>query len=62
MVVERSPHSSRVRMRDYVNSPPSISLLAGMGSLIDAPLQRLDTTRIVTGQTVRHMLYTDDHV
>lgn len=53
MVVERSPHASPVRMRGYVNSPPSMRLLGGMGSLIDALQQRLDSSRIVTGQAVR---------
>ena len=62
MVVERSTHLPPVRMQGYVNSPPSMRLLGGMGSLIDALHQRLDTTRIVTGQTVRRMRCTDDHV
>jgi monoamine oxidase len=62
MLVERSPHSPLVRMRGYVNSPPSMRLVGGMGSLIDALHQRLDRTRIVTGQTVQRMRCTDGHV
>lgn len=62
MMVERSPHGSPVRMRGYVNSPPSMRLLGGMGSLIDALHQRLDRTRIATCQTVRRMRCTGDEV
>lgn len=62
MVVERSPHSPPVRMRGYVNSPPSMRLVGGMGSLIDALHQCLDRTRIVTGQSVRRMRCTEAHV
>jgi monoamine oxidase len=53
MVVERSPHSPPMRMQGYMNSPPSMRLAGGMGALIDALQQRLDTTRIMTGQSVR---------
>jgi monoamine oxidase len=62
MVVERSPHSPPVRMRGYVNSPPSMRLVGGMGSLIDALHQCLDRTRIVTGQSVQRMRCTGGHV
>lgn len=62
MLVERSLHSPPVRMRGYVNSPPSMRLLGGMGSLIDALHQRLNRTRVVTGQTVRCMRCTGDQV
>lgn len=58
MVVERSPHSPPMRMRGYVNSPPSIRLQGGMGALTDALWQRLDASRIVTGQAVRRLLCT----
>ena len=59
MMVEHSPHAPPVRMPGYVNSPPSMRLLGGMGSLIDALQQRLDSSRIVTGQAVRHLHCTD---
>jgi monoamine oxidase len=55
MVVERSPHSPPMRVQGYVNSPPSMRLQGGMGALIDALRQRLDGTRILTGQTVRRL-------
>lgn len=59
MMVERSPHAPPVRMRGYLSSPPSMRLVGGMGALVDALHQRLDETRIVTGQTVRRMRCTD---
>lgn len=62
MMIERASHAPPVRMRGYLSSPPSMRLVGGMGSLIDALLQRLDRTRIVTGQSVRRMRCTDVHV
>ena len=62
MLVERSPSAPVRRMQGYVNSPPSMRLVGGMGALTDALLQRLDATRIVTGQSVRRMRCTDAQV
>ncbi len=62
MVVERSPSEPVRRMRGYVNSPPSMRLVGGMGALTDALLQRLDATRIVTGQSVRRLRCTETQV
>lgn len=62
MLVEHSPSEPVRRMRGYVNSPPSMRLVGGMGALTDALLQRLDATRIVTGQSVRRMRCTDAQV
>jgi monoamine oxidase len=59
MLVERSPHDPPMRMQGYVNSPPSMRLVGGMGALADALRQRLDGARIVTGETVRQMRWTD---
>lgn len=59
MLVERSPHEPPMRMQGYVNSPPSMRLVGGMGALADALRQRLDGARIVTGETVRQMRWTD---
>lgn len=52
MVVERSPNDPPRRMPGYVNSPPSMRLQGGMGALIEALYQRLDPTRVMTGQKV----------
>lgn len=62
MVVERSPHEPPTRMRGYVNSPASMRLVGGMGALIDALRRELDTTRIITGQTVRRVHSSEQHV
>lgn len=62
MVVERSPNEPPMRVRGYVNSPASIRLMGGMGALIDALFRRLESPRVITGQTVRHLRSTDDHV
>lgn len=62
MVVERAPHEPPMRMRGYVNSPPSVRLVGGMASLTEALQHRLDATRILTGETVRHLRIADDQV
>ncbi len=62
MVVERSPDAPPTRTRGYVNSPPSVRLIGGMGALIDALHQALDPARIITGQTVRRLRSADPHV
>ncbi len=62
MVVERSPDAPPARTRGYVNSPPSMRLIGGMGALIDALHRALDPARILTGQTVRHLRSADAHV
>ena len=61
-VVERSPHEPAARVRGYANSPPSMRLLGGMGALTDALHRRLDATRIHTGQAVRRLRSTPQHV
>ncbi|MEO8015403.1 MAG: FAD-dependent oxidoreductase, partial [Polaromonas sp.] len=61
-VVERSSHEPPVRTRGYVNSPASMRLMGGMGALTDALHRRLDATRIHTGQTVRRLRSTQQHV
>ena len=61
-VVERSPHEPPTRVRGYVNSPASMRLVGGMGALTDALHRRLDATRIHTGQAVRRLRSTPQHV
>lgn len=61
-VVERSPHEPPARVRGYVNSPASMRLVGGMGALTDALHRRLDSTRIHTGQAVRRLRSTPQHV
>ena len=61
-VVERSPHEPPARVRGYTNSPPSMRLTGGMAALTDALHRRLDATRIHTGQAVRRLRCTPQHV
>lgn len=61
-VVERSLHEPPVRVRGYANSPPSMRLVGGMAALTDALHRRLDATRLHTGQTVRRLRCTPQHV
>ena len=61
-VVERSPHEPPTRVQGYANSPASMRLVGGMGALTDALHRRLDATRIHTGQAVRRLRSTPQHV
>lgn len=55
MLVERSPNEPAVRTRGYKSTPPSMRLKGGMVTVIDALYHRLDTTKILTNQTVRRL-------
>ena len=59
MVVECSPDEPPMRVRGFVNSPPSMRLLGGMSALIHALYGRLDTARVLTGQAVRSLRATE---
>ncbi|MGB7756782.1 MAG: FAD-dependent oxidoreductase [Salinisphaera sp.] len=58
IIVERFPGEQPIRMRGYVNSPPSMRLAGGMSALTGAVRRRLDTRRIMTGQAVRRLCAT----
>lgn len=62
MMVERSADAPPARTHGYVNSPPSMRLIGGMGALVDALHRTLDSARIQTGQTVRAVRSTTSHV
>lgn len=62
MVVERSPEEPPVRMRGYVNSPASMRLVGGMGSLIEALRNTLAPANIITGHRVRRLRKHDGHI
>ncbi|WCM24975.1 FAD-dependent oxidoreductase [Paraburkholderia bryophila] len=62
MMVERSHNDAATRVRGYANSPPSMRLLGGMGTLIAALQRKLDAARIFTGQAVRRLRRGDSHV
>ena len=55
MVVERSLAGPPVRTRGYASAPPSMRLVGGMAALTDALHQRLRSTRVLTGQSVRRL-------
>ena len=61
-VVERSPQELPMRVRGYVNSPTSMRLIGGLGALTDAIHRRLNATHIYTGQTVRRLSRSGQHV
>lgn len=62
MVVDSSPDLPPRHMPGYVNSPPSMRLVGGMGALIDTLLSRLQQGRILTRQIVRAMRRTEHYV
>ena len=59
MMVERAANELPIRTQGYQSSPPSMRLVGGMTSLIDALYNRLDANRIVMGQVVRRLTKTD---
>ena len=62
MMVERAPNEPAVRMQGYKSSPPSMRLVGGMVALINALYRRLDVPKIVTGQIVRRLHRTGEHI
>ncbi|EKT4484809.1 amine oxidase [Pseudomonas plecoglossicida] len=62
MVVERAYEGPAVRTRGYVNSPPSMRLVGGMGALVEALLRRVNPQKIVSGQTVHLLRKHDSYV
>ena len=62
LLVERTSGGSPLRMRNYANVPPSMRLIGGMQSLIDALGRRVDVSRILTGRTVRTLRQADTQI
>jgi len=62
VLYERVPGEAPVRMRGYVSAPQSMRLVGGMNAFTDALHGTLRSTPIVTGQTVRRLRNTADHV
>ncbi|WP_352311028.1 FAD-dependent oxidoreductase [Psychrobacter sp. W2-37-MNA-CIBAN-0211] len=62
MMVERAANELPIRTQGYQSSPPSMRLVGGMTALTDALYARLDAKRIVTGQTVRRLTKTGQHI
>ena len=59
MMVERAANDLPIRSQGYQSSPPSMRLVGGMASLIDALYARLNPTRIITGQIVKRVIKTE---
>lgn len=59
MMIERGSDTSSLRSRGYFNSPISIRLMNGMGSLIDALSKYIDPSRILLGQQVHKISCND---
>jgi monoamine oxidase len=62
MMVERAANQPPVRMQGYKSAPPSMRLVGGMASLIEALYARLDARCIMTNQTVRQLNKTDGYI
>ncbi|MBH0064134.1 flavin monoamine oxidase family protein [Psychrobacter sp. SZ93C1] len=62
MMVERGASELPIRAQGYQSSPPSMRLVGGLTALTDALYARLDAKRIVTGQTVRRLTKTGQHI
>ena len=62
MMVERGTNELPIRTQGYQSSPPSMRLEGGMTALIDALYARLDAKHIVTGQIVRRLTKTGQHI
>ena len=62
MLLERSSNQPPEKNRGYINSPPSMRIVGGMYSLIDALYRRLDSAKVVTGQAVHHLRISEPYV
>ncbi|QOD12159.1 FAD-dependent oxidoreductase [Psychrobacter sp. 28M-43] len=62
MMVERAANQPPVRMQGCKSEPPSMRLVGGMAALIEALYARLDASCIMTGQTVRQLNKTPQHI
>ena len=62
MVLERSLNEPPLRTFGYGNAPPSMRLVGGMGSLVEALQRQLKAERVALGQTVHAMRLEGDQV
>ncbi len=62
MMVERAANQPPVRMQGYKSAPLSVRLVGGMAALTNALYARLDASCIMTGQTVRQLNKTPQHI
>ena len=62
MMIERSANQPAARTPGYKSSSPSMRLTGGMATLIDALYSRLNTSRILTAQSVRQLHHTGQYI
>ncbi|WP_413190968.1 flavin monoamine oxidase family protein [Psychrobacter sp. AT9] len=62
MMVERAANEMPIRTQGYQSSPPSMRLVGGMTALTDALYARLDAKRVITGQIVKRLTKTGQHI
>lgn len=62
MVLERSLHEAPIRTAGYDNSPPSMRLVGGMATLVDAVRNRLKRGHFIMGQRALDLRCEDRHV
>lgn len=62
MLVERFQDACAVRMQGYVNSPPSMRLVGGMGALVEAIIGTLNLEKVFSNQAVHLLRKCNDHV
>lgn len=62
MMVERGASELPIRAKGYQSSPPSMRLVGGMTALTDALYARLDAKRVITGQIVKRLTKTGQHI
>ncbi|MBF4488899.1 FAD-dependent oxidoreductase [Psychrobacter sp. N25K4-3-2] len=61
-MVERAANELPIRTQGYQSSPPSMRLVGGMTALTDALYARLDAKRVITGQIVKRLTKTGQHI
>ncbi|WP_316155105.1 flavin monoamine oxidase family protein [Cupriavidus sp. BIC8F] len=55
MMAERTATGAPMRIHGFPNSPTAMRLMGGMGALIDALTRRVSRSRVLTGESVRHI-------
>lgn len=62
MMVEHTASQPPIRTQGYKSAPPSMRLIGGMTSLVEALYARLNPTRVMTRQVVERLTKTDQFI
>ena len=62
MLVERTDDAAPARMRGYASAPPSMRLLGGMGTLVDALRRKLTPANLIPSERVLRLHGDDRHL